>query len=459
MCGIAALFNKENASFGVVESLFAQQHRGQDSAGIVSSDGEKLFSHFGIGLVKEIFKNEILQYLQGKSAIGHVRYPTQGRVSLCNCQPHIFNFNKQNIFALASNGDITNLPELMEEITNEGFKIEGENDAEVMAKFIGLLIVKKNFSFIDAIYHFMEKAQGAYSAVLMTKKELYAFRDPWAFRPMCYGMKEDFVSVASESVALDILRIPYKGEIPAGTIYRWNENGLKIFEKKTVKPLRHCIFEHIYFSRPDSIVFEEKVFEVRRKIGIFLAENDNVDADSVIAVPDSSNYIGLGYAEKRKIPFVLGLVRNHYVGRTFIAPDQLTRDEGVRFKFNPLPSFFQNKRVILVDDSIVRGTTIKKLIRMLKENGASEIHLRIGSPPIGYSCFYGVDTPNREKLIASKMEVEEIRKFIGADTLNYLSIENLRKCVSFPHNFCYACFNGNYPAGEKKHPSSVSSLE
>jgi amidophosphoribosyltransferase len=456
MCGIAALFNRENASFGVVESLFAQQHRGQDSAGVVSSDGEKLFSHFGLGLVKDTFKNEILQNLQGEIAIGHVRYPTQGKVSLCNCQPHIFRFDGEEIFALASNGDITNLPELSEEITKEGLKIEGENDAEIMTKFIGLQIAKKNFSLIEAIYLWMEKAKGAYSAVLMTKNELYAFRDPWAFRPMCYGVKDDFVSVVSESVALDILRIPYKGEIPAGTIYRWDKSGLKIFEKKTSKPLRHCIFEHIYFSRPDSIVFGEKVFEVRRKIGALLAENDNVAADCVIAVPDSSNYIGLGYAEKRNIPFVLGLVRNHYVGRTFIAPDQITRDEGVRFKFNPLPSFFQGKRVILVDDSIVRGTTIKKLIRMLKENGALEVHLRIGSPPIRYSCFYGVDTPNREKLIASKMEIEEIQNFIGADTLKYLSIEDLKKCVNLPDNYCYACFNGDYPAGEKTHPSLVS---
>lgn len=456
MCGIAALFNKDNSAFGVVESLFAEQHRGQDSAGIVSSDGEKIYSHFGLGLVKDTFKEDILQNLKGNLAIGHVRYPTQGKVSLCNCQPHIFRFNGEDIFALASNGDITNLPELAEEITKEGLSIEGENDAEVIAKFIGLYFSKKNFSLVDAIYLWMEKAKGAYSAVLMTKNELYAFRDPWAFRPMCYGVKENLISVASESVALDILRIPYSGEIPAGTIYRWNNDGLKVFEKRTEKPLRHCIFEHIYFSRPDSIVFGEKVFEVRRKIGMLLAENDKTDADCVIAVPDSSNYIGLGYAEKRGLPFVLGLVRNHYVGRTFIAPDQLTRDEGVRFKFNPLPSFFVGKKIILVDDSIVRGTTIKKLIRMLKENGAKEVHLRIGSPPIRYSCFYGVDTPNKEKLIASKMEIEEIRKFISADTLNYLPIEDLRKCVSLPNDYCYACFNGDYPAGEKKHPSLVS---
>lgn len=456
MCGIAALFNKDNASFGVVESLFAEQHRGQDSAGLVSTDGNKLYSHFGIGLVKDTFKENMLQNLKGDKAIGHVRYPTQGRVSLCNCQPHIFSFNGDDIFAVASNGDLTNLPELSEEILKEGLKIEGENDAEVIAKFLGLYIAKKNFSIVDAIYLFMEKAMGAYSAVLLTKNELFAFRDPWAFRPMCYGKKDNFVAVASESVALDILRIPYEGEIPAGTIYRWDHSGLKIFERKSEKPLRHCIFEHIYFSRPDSIVFGEKVFEVRKKIGIYLAEKDNVKADCVVAVPDSSNYIGLGYAEKRGIPFVLGLVRNHYVGRTFIAPDQITRDEGVRFKFNPLPSFFKEKKIILVDDSIVRGTTIKKLIRMLKENGALEIHLRIGSPPIRHSCFYGVDTPNKEKLIASRMEIEEIRKFIGADTLNYLSMEDLRKCVFHPEDYCYACFNGDYPAGQKKHPSLVS---
>lgn len=456
MCGIAALFNTVNASFGVVESLFAEQHRGQDSAGIVSTDGIKFHSHFGLGLVKDTFKNEILQKLQGNIAIGHVRYPTQGKVSLCNCQPHIFSYNGDDFFAVASNGDITNLPELTKEIIENGLTIEGENDGEVMSKFIGLYVSKKKFSYVDAIYTWMEKAQGAYSAVLMTRNELYAFRDPWAFRPMCYGLKDDFVSVVSESVALDILRIPYKDEIAAGTIYKWDKNGLKFFDKRNFKPLRHCIFEHIYFSRPDSIVFSEKVFEVRRKIGFLLAKNDTVEADCVVAVPDSSNYIGLGYAEKRGIPFVLGLVRNHYVGRTFIAPDQITRDEGVRFKFNPLPSFFNGKKVILVDDSIVRGTTIKKLIRMLKENGALKVHLRIGSPPIRFSCFYGVDTPNKEKLIASKMEIEEVRNFIGADTLNYLSIEDLKTCVNSPQDYCYACFNGDYPAGEKHHPSLVS---
>lgn len=456
MCGIAGIFNKENASFGVAEALFAEQHRGQDSAGLVSWDGGGLHSHFGLGLVKDTFSQEKLRSLPGSMAIGHVRYPTQGPVSLCNCQPHIFSLDGKAVFALASNGDITNLPELREEIEKEGFVLEGDNDAEVMAKFVGIAAFRRNLGLVEAIYLLMEKALGAYSAVLMTEDELYAFRDPWAFRPMCYGEKDGVAAIASESVALDILRIPYKGEIPARSIFRWGQDGLKTYPRRNEKPARHCIFEHIYFSRPDSIIFGEKVFEVRRKIGEALASNDDVKADNVIAVPDSSNYIALGYANRSGIPFALGLVRNHYVGRTFIAPDQITRDEGVRFKFNPLPGFIAGKRLVIVDDSIVRGTTIKKLIRMLRENGALEVHLRIGSPPIRYSCYYGVDTPNREKLIASKMEVEDIRSFIGADTLKYLTIEELRKTVASPDDYCYACFRGDYPAGEKKHPSLVS---
>jgi amidophosphoribosyltransferase len=456
MCGIAAIFNKNNSSYGVVEALFAEQHRGQDSAGIVSSDGRRLYSHFGLGLVKDTFSDEKLKGLPGEMAMGHVRYPTQGPVSLCNCQPHIFSLDGVPVFALASNGDITNLPELQEEIERDGLKPEGSNDAEVMAKFIGVNAYTKKMGIVDAIYLWMEKARGAYSALLMTNDALYAFRDPWAFRPMCFGEKDGVTAIASESVGLDILRIPYKGEIPAGSIYRWTKEGLASFPQKVIKPLRHCIFEHIYFSRPDSIIFGEKVFEVRRKIGEALACNDKVDADYVIAVPDSSNYIALGYANKSNIPFALGLVRNHYVGRTFIAPDQITRDEGVRFKFNPLPGFLTGKRLVVVDDSIVRGTTIKKLISMFRENGAAEVHLRIGSPPIRYSCYYGVDTPNRDKLIASKMDVEEIRAFIGADTLKYLEIEDLMKTVRDPENYCYACFRGDYPAGEKKHPSLVS---
>ncbi len=456
MCGIAALFNKENASMSVVEALFAEQHRGQDSCGVVSSTGKNLYSCFGLGLVRETFKEENLKPLQGNLAIGHVRYPTQGPVSILNCQPSIFEWEGKKIFAVASNGDLTNLPELSQEIKSENIPIEGSNDAEVISKYIGLQLKVKNKNIVDSIFSFIEKASGAYSAVLLMEDAIYAFRDPWAFRPMCFGEKDGTVAIVSESVALDILRIPLKGEIEAGSVYKISKEGFVKFDKRVEKPLRHCIFEHIYFSRPDSIVFKESVYEVRREIGIKLAKSDDVEADVVVPVPDSSNYIALAYAEVKGIPFSFALVRNHYVGRTFIAPEQITRDESVRVKFNPLPQFLKGKRIVLVDDSIVRGTTIKKLTKMLKENGANEVHLRIGSPPIRYSCYYGIDTPNRENLIASKMEVEEVRKFIGADTLKYLSIEDLRKCVKDPSSYCYACFNGDYPAGEKKHPSLVS---
>lgn len=459
MCGIASLIGKEDAAFSVVEELFAEQHRGQDSAGLVSTDGKSFYSHFGLGLVRETFREGVLKTLKGERAIGHVRYPTQGPVSLDNCQPHIFYHKGEPLFALASNGDITNLLDLKKIIEREGITFKGENDAEVIANFIGLFVVKRGLAFFEAIYEFMNEAYGAYSAILLTKNEFYAFRDPWGFRPMCYGIKDGTLAIVSESVALDILRFPYIGEIREGSIVRWNGNEFEIYEKRVEKPIKHCIFEHIYFSRPDSIVFNEKVYEVRKRIGYFLADRDEVDVDYVIPVPDSSNYIAISYAEKRGKPFAFGLVRNHYVGRTFIAPDQITRDEGVRFKFNPLPQFFKDKKVVLVDDSIVRGTTIRKLIRMLKENGAKEVHLRIGSPPIKFSCYYGIDTPNREKLIASKLDVESIKNFIGADSLKYLEIDDLRKCVANPDHYCYACFMGDYPAGIKKHDSKVSKTE
>ena len=310
---------------------------------------------------------------------------------------------------------------------------------------------KEGYSIIDAIKKMMKNIKGAFSTILATKKALYMFRDPYAFRPMTYGKtKEGSVVVASESCALDILYMDWKQEIKPAEIIIVTKNGIESIENnpndfRSTSTEKHCIFEHIYFSRPDSFIFKENVYQVRQKIGNLIAEDDDINADVVVPVPDSSNIIALGYARNRNIPFEFGLIRNHYVGRTFIQPEQTIRDESVFQKFNPLPNFFDGKIIILIDDSIVRGTTLRKLTKLIKHAGAKEVHLRIGSPPVKNSCFYGIDTPTRKELIANNKKIEEIRDFIGADSLKYFTIEQLRKTVKEPKNFCYACFDGNYP--------------
>jgi len=449
MCGIAGIFGKEKAAGWTTEALFAQQHRGQDSCGLASTDGGTLRQFRGLSLVRECLTDDVLKSLPGAAAIGHIRYPTQGRPCTENAQPHLFVKDGSPLFALASNGDITNLPELGAEVESRGYKLEGTNDGEVIAKCIGVWAFEDGLGIEAAIAKWMERGRGAYSTVLLTPTHLYGFRDPFGFRPMSWGSRDGAAVVVSETVGLDILRADLDGEVPPGHILRWGPEGLAEIEGAPARPQQHCIFEHIYFARPDSRVFGENVFDVRRAIGEALALGDTVPGDVVVPIPDSANFIGLAYANARNLPIAFGLVRNHYVGRTFIAPEQHVRDESVRLKFNPLPGFFVGKRVFLVDDSIVRGTTIRKLNRMLRENGASEVHLRIGSPPIRHSCYYGIDTPVQEKLVAHGRTPEEVAAFLEADSLRYLSMEGLRSTVSSPADFCFACFNGQYAAGRK----------
>jgi len=450
MCGVAGVFGQSEAASWTCEALFAQQHRGQDSCGLCASDGERLHLFKGMGLVKEAVPPSLLKELPGHGAIGHVRYPTQGEATLPNAQPFLFVKDGTPLFALASNGDITNLPELREEIEKRSYRFDGTNDGEVIAKAIGSWAFDDGMGIEAAIAKWMRVGMGAYSTLLLTPTEFYAFRDPHGFRPLSVGEKDGAAVLTSETVGLDILRARFIEHIPAGAIRRWGPGGPRSSVGAVSKKLDHCIFEHIYFARPDSYVFGEKVFEVRRRIGEALASGDTVQADAVVPIPDSANYIGMGYANARNIPIVMGLVRNHYVGRTFIAPVQLMRDETVRLKFNPLPGFFEGQRVVLVDDSIVRGTTIRKLVRMLRENGAKEVHLRIGSPPIRYSCYYGIDTPDRKYLIAAERSPEQVADVLSADTLRYLTLEGLHSTVSKPGDYCYACFTGDYPAGKKR---------
>ncbi len=458
MCGIAGYYSREHneAATQVSLALYAQQHRGQESCGIAVSKGTHLQLHRAMGYVKEAFNAEVLNQLKGKAAIGHARYPTRGTSELANTQPYIIETLSGPIYAIASNGDIVNYDEIANELRTNGVFFSSNNDGELLGRFIAYYHERKDMSIVDAIKLLMKRVKGAYSALFLTRDHMYVFRDMYGFRPLWIGEVGEDVAVSSESCAMDILRTENTREVEPGEIVVVTPNN-KISITANIMPLlddghrqtHHCIFELIYFARPDSAEFNEYVYDVRQKIGAQLASYDDMPADVVVPVPDSANFIAMGYANARNLPFNMGLIRNHYVGRTFIRPDQYVRDESVRQKFNPLRDFFAGKRVVLVDDSIVRGTTIRKLVRMLKGAGAAEVHLRIGSPPVSYSCYYGIDTPTREELIANRMSIEDIQDYIGADSIKYLKIEDLRKCVKRPEGFCYACFNGQYPLPKK----------
>ncbi len=453
MCGIIGVFNGNRAAELAMLGLFAEQHRGQESCGMAVSDGITMRLRKKMGLVKQVFTPELLSELPGSIAVGHVRYPTCGAATEFNSQPHIEEIFAGQSFALASNGDVINYQEIRHALEVEGVHFKSDNDGELILKYLVFQVQERGKSITEAIRSLMKDVKGAYSTVLATRNELYMFRDPQAIRPMVWGKRSDGVVVAaSESCALDILGIREAHEVGVGEILLAYKDKLQIIpdpsENRALrKKLSHCIFEHIYFSRPDSFHFEENVYQVREALGRCLADIDDTVADMVIPVPDSANFIALGYARSRGIPFEIGLIRNHYVGRTFIKPDQTIRDESVHQKFNTLPHFMDNKRIILVDDSIVRGTTIKNLIRLLKSSGAKEVHLRIGSPQVKFSCHYGIDTPTKEELIANKLSLAEIKEYIGADSLLYLNTELLKKTVKKPEDYCFACFDGNYPVG------------
>ncbi|MCF7858195.1 MAG: amidophosphoribosyltransferase [Candidatus Cloacimonetes bacterium] len=451
MCGIIGIFGNENAANLATLGLFAEQHRGQESCGMAVNDGTTIKLRKKMGLVKDVFTPDKLKNLPGNIAIGHVRYPTRGASSVYNSQPHIVETLSGPSYALSSNGDIVNYNEIRSWLENKGVYFTSTNDGELILKYIVYHVERKNISIIDSIRKLMKNVKGAFSTILATKTEMYLFRDAYGLRPMSYGLtKEGSIVVASESCALDILYMDWKAEVKPAEIIVVNENGISNLETdpneyRSTTSNKHCIFEHIYFSRPDSIMFEENVFEVREKIGACIALNDDIDPDAVVPVPDSSNFIALGYAKYKQKPYEMGLIRNHYVGRTFIKPEQTIRDESVYQKFNPLPNFFKDKVVVLIDDSIVRGTTLRKIVKLVKNAGAKEIHLRIGSPPVKHSCFYGIDTPTQKELIANSKSVSEINDFIGSDSLKYFRMTDLEKVVKKPDNYCYACFDGRYP--------------
>lgn len=439
-CGLFGIYGHSNAAESVFLGLYALQHRGQEGAGIVSSDGTETYAHRGMGLVSQIWTPANLASLRGSLAIGHNRYSTTGRPRPTNIQPLLVNTRIGEV-ALAHNGNLVNAVEKRKEMERDGSIFATTMDSEVILH----LIAKSGKERLeDMIIEAVKQVDGAYSLLLMTRDKLIGARDPLGLRPLCIGQLGKSFVLTSESCALDIIGAEYVRDVRPGELVVVDERGITSIEAEKSTAVAKCIFEFIYFSRPDSVVFGENVDKIRRKLGVVLARNHPVSADVVIAVPDSSNTSSLGFAQESGIPLEIGLIRNHYVGRTFIQPEQSLRDGDVRVKFNPVRGVLNKKRVVVVDDSIVRGSTMRKLVKMLRKTGVKEVHLRICSPPIQFPCFYGIDMPERSELIASSHSVDQIREYLNVDSLEYLTMQDLRSVVDDPENFCYACFDGEY---------------
>jgi amidophosphoribosyltransferase len=454
MCGVIGYYthDEEDILLDLVNGMFQMQHRGQDACGIAIADGRRIRLHKSRGYVQDVFRDRPSPGFRGHMGIGHVRYPTQGTNRYRNAQPHAVATLEGIVMAMCSNGDLTNYWHVREHLEHEGLEFVGTNDAELLLKYIAFHHIRRHLPLVDAIRALQRDIRGAYSACLLTRDAVYAIRDPYGVRPLAFGGDGQRWVAASETEALDIARVDLVGDVEPGEIVRFDSHGMTRIPHPDVVTARHgrpqaahCVFEYVYFSRPDSITFGQRTYNVRKRIGAWLARNDTVRGDVVVSVPDSANAIALGYAHEAGLPFEFGLVRNHYVGRTFIDAEQARRDERVKLKFNPLRSVFKDKQVILVDDSIVRGTTCRKLVRMVRAAGAAAVHLRIGSPPTTHSCFYGIDTPDAEELIANQMSVDEIRDFLTADSLRYMTVEGLKECVGDTGNYCMACFDGDYP--------------
>lgn len=425
-------------------ALFALQHRGQESAGIAVDDDGHLTAIKDMGLVSQVFKEQTLQSLSGQAAIGHVRYSTTGSTRWANAQPVCLNRNGHTL-ALAHNGNIVNTAELREIMGPQGIKLTTTSDSELLAALIATNPAK---DIRDAVAESIPRIKGAFSVVLLSQGVVVGFRDPWGVRPLCVGkLEEGNYVLASETCALDILGAEFVQEVKPGQMAVITEGSLEL--RQVVEPKARqgfCIFEYIYFARPDSVIDGLNVSLARNRMGEELARESLVEADMVIPIPDTGTPAAIGYARASGIPYGEGLIKNRYVGRTFIQPDQNLRQHGIRVKLNPLTEAIKGKSLVVVDDSIVRGNTTKKLVKMLYESGATEVHLRISSPPITSSCFYGIDTSTSTELIASEKTVEEIRKQVGADSLEYISLKGLQRAVGRPaEHFCRACFTGKYP--------------
>lgn len=445
-CGVFAVYGHPEAASLAHLGLHALQHRGQESAGISSSNGKDIYTHKSMGHVAEIFTASVLNGLPGHMAIGHTRYSTAGDTALLNAQPFSVACNKGRL-SVAHNGNLTNATELRHELEDHGSIFQASSDTEVVLH----LVARSNQRSMEAaLREALMLLEGAFSLVCLTADGIIVARDPNGFRPLAIGRMNlpsgPAYVFASETCAFDLIDAVYIGDVEPGEMVTAGPDGLKReFYTLPGRPA-HCVFEHVYFSRPDSIVFGRPVQKSREAMGRLLATEDPVEADVVVPIPDSGVSAALGYAAASGIPFRHGLIRNHYVGRTFIEPSQAIRDFGVRLKLNPVRELLDGKSVVLVDDSLVRGTASQKIVRMVRNAGAKEVHLRISCPPTISPCFYGVDTPTKRELIAANQTIDEIRQFIGCDTLSYLSLENLRKAVADTgQRFCYACYTGHYP--------------
>jgi len=448
-CGVAAIYGHPEASKLAYLSLYALQHRGQESAGIASADGEKIELHKAMGLVADIFNVETLARVPGSLAIGHTRYSTTGDSALLNAQPIRVECSKGKI-ALAHNGNIVNAHEIRSHLEHQGSIFQTTSDTEVI---VHLIARSKEETLESAMSDSLRRIEGAFSLVMLTPDRIFAARDPRGFRPLVMGRikgqsehHKDAIVFASETCAFDLIGAVYEREVKPGELIIVGPEGVHSRFYSTQQPLSSCIFEHVYFSRPDSFIFGRSVQQSRDAMGRQLALESPVGADIVIPIPDSGVTAAMGFSAESGIPIQFGLIRNHYVGRTFIEPEQRVRDFGVRLKLNPVRHVIEGKRVVLIDDSIVRGTTSRKLVRMMREAGAKQVHMRISCPPTISPCYYGVDTPTREELIASSNTPEQICKYLGADSLGYLSLSSLKQAVNDTENkFCTSCYTGVYP--------------
>ncbi len=443
MCGIFGVHGHKDAARLTYLGLYALQHRGQESAGIATSDGDEIRSFKGMGLVGEVFKDSDLDDLKGDRAIGHVRYSTTGSSKLENAQPIHVSYSRGHL-AVAHNGNLVNAGILHDELEAYGSIFQTTTDSEIILH----LMAKPNFGNLETtLVQMLGEIRGAYSLVLLTEKELIGVRDPNGFRPLCLGKLGSAWVLSSESSALALIEAEYVREIEPGEIVFISEKGVR-----SIKPFdpQHrkstCFFEYVYFARPDSNIDGASVHVVRKNLGRELARENPVDADIVIPIPDSGNAAAMGYAAESGIPFEMGIVRNHYVGRTFLQPMQSTRDFGVKIKLNPVVDVIKGKRVVVVDDSVVRGTTSRLRVKSIRDAGAKEIHLRVSCPPHRHACYYGIDFPDEKKLIANKLSIEEIKDFLKVDSIGYLSIEGMMRAIGRPaDNFCRACWDGEYP--------------
>ena len=442
MCGIFGIIGHKDAARLTYLGLYALQHRGEESAGIVTYNGKKIYQHKGMGLVGDVFKEKVIKSLKGGLAVGHNRYSTTGSSIAKNIQPFLVSHRKAHI-AIAHNGNLTNALSLRRQMEKKGSIFQTSMDSETI---VHLLVKSGKKDYKEMVIEALSQLQGAYSVILLFDKLLIGARDPYGWRPLCIGKLDGAYVLASETCALDLIHAEYVREVEPGEIVFMDKNKLESI--KPFKAERHslCIFEYIYFARPDSNIFGKNVYLTRKQLGRQLAKEHPVDGDFIMPIPDSGNYAALGFSEESKIPLEIGMIRNHYVGRTFIQPSQHIRDFRVKVKLNPIRDVLNGRRAIIIEDSIVRGTTSRIRVRTLRDAGAKKIHMRVTCPPLRFPCFYGIDFPTKKELIASKRSVNWIKNFIGLDSLRFLSQEGMLNSMPLPKDeFCTACFDGDYP--------------